>query len=357
LEKGIQSRKTSATDFASERNLLIHTSLEHPSQSMRESSLHILRVIGLADDDKTRAAMIEAREIAGNPKINEQQRGTAINFLALKDPKEHIPFLTGLINPQEPLPVQLAALRTLNLVPDLTVTNYVLQHWSALTPEIRDAALNTFMSNSERVNLLLTAIEKGKIKAGSIGWPRSVRLMAGRWSKKPESAKADSILKERARKLLARKDDKEKDLIREYQSALTLKGDPIPGKDLFIKNCGTCHQVRGKVGVALGPDLGTVRNWSSTDIMSNILDPNQSIADGYDSWEVTLNDGTTKQGIISTETPTAITLVNSGTLPATIARKDIKSINALGMSIMPVGLDKEINKQDMANLLAFLRGR
>ncbi|HTE24272.1 PVC-type heme-binding CxxCH protein [Flavitalea sp.] len=357
LEKGIQSRKSSPAEFASERNLLMHSALKHPSQSIRESSLHILRIIGIANDNKTDAAMAEARELAGNLKMSEQQRGNAINFLALQDPKKHVPFLTGLINPQEPLPVQLAALRTLNLVPDLTVNNYILMRWPTLTPEIRDAALNTFMSNSERVSLLLTAIEDGKIKATSIGWPRSVRLMAGRWPKKPEFAKGDSLLKERARKLLTRKDDKQKDLIREYQSALTLKGDPIPGKDLFIKNCGNCHQIRGKIGVALGPDLGTVRNWSSADIMSNILDPNQSIADGYDSWEVVLNDGTLKQGIISTETPTAITIVNSGTLPATISRKDIKSISALGMSIMPVGLEKEVNKQDMANLLAFLRGR
>jgi hypothetical protein len=34
---------------------------------------------------------------------------------------------------------------------------------------------------------------------------------------------------------------------------------------------------------------------------------------------------------------------------------DIKSLKALNMSSMPTGLEKQINKQQMADLLAFLR--
>jgi putative heme-binding domain-containing protein len=39
----------------------------------------------------------------------------------------------------------------------------------------------------------------------------------------------------------------------------------------------------------------------------------------------------------------------------TINRNDIKSLKALNMSIMPTGLDKQIDQQQMADLLAFLK--
>jgi putative heme-binding domain-containing protein len=89
--------------------------------------------------------------------------------------------------------------------------------------------------------------------------------------------------------------------------------------------------------------------------MTSILDPNRSIAYGYDMWSVKLNNGKNIQGIISTETPTAITLKNTEGVETNIARQDIASLTALGMSAMPVDLEKKINKQQMADLLAFLK--
>ena len=113
--------------------------------------------------------------------------------------------------------------------------------------------------------------------------------------------------------------------------------------------------MRGESGIAYGPDLGTVHNWPPAGIMTHILDPNLSISDGFDVWEVTLNTGETAQGIISTETPNALALRNAGGHETTIARQDIASLKALGMSTMPTGLEVQIDHQAMADLLAYLR--
>jgi putative heme-binding domain-containing protein len=101
--------------------------------------------------------------------------------------------------------------------------------------------------------------------------------------------------------------------------------------------------------------MGTIHNWIREDIMANILDPNLSISSGYDLWEVELKNGELAQGIISSETSTALTLRNNGKLDKTINRQDIKSIKSLNTSAMPSGFEKKINKQEMADLLAFLR--
>ena len=116
-----------------------------------------------------------------------------------------------------------------------------------------------------------------------------------------------------------------------------------------------CHQVRGSAGFSFGPDLGTISNWQAEGILANIVSPNSSIAAGYELWQVEMENGESLQGIISNETPAAISLRNAGTAEKMINRQDIKSLKTLNISGMPSGLATGMSQQEMADLLAFLR--
>ena len=210
---------------------------------------------------------------------------------------------------------------------------------------MRDAALNTFLVNPERIELLLDAIEAGEIQKTSLGWSRSVRLMT----------QGNQDLKNRARSLLASEDGHRQEIVQQYQPSLEREGNPSKGKQVFQQNCAVCHQMGSTIGTAFGPDLTTIRNRRPASIMSDIIDPNKSIADGFDLWTVTLKNGESVQGVISGETPNVISLLNVGGQETTIAREDIQSLQPLGMSAMPVGLENSINQQEMADLLAYIR--
>ena len=343
IAQGLGNRQSLPTDIGIERGLLIPASLDNASNSVRKGALHVLQVIGLSAGAQTKAAMSKALQIAENERLSPEMRASSIDFMALKNPEPYTSFLKELINPRNPLPVQLSALKTLAVIPGEEISKYLLQQWSSFGPYSRNEAINALMVSAPRVKLLLDAIESGAINKSEISWPQSVRLRSG------------GEYMERARTLLTRQDDKRKDVIGQYQQALQLKGDKAKGMSVYQVNCALCHQVRGKTGRAFGPDLGTVHAWSSADIMTNILDPNRSIAHGYDMWSVKLSNGKTIQGIISTETPTAITLSNTEGVVTNISRQDIISLTALGMSAMPNDLEKKIDKQQMADLLAFLR--
>lgn len=358
LAGGLKSRKATS-GLQINQSLLVEAFFDHPSPPVRDAALEILQVTGLSADTQSQAVMRRARQMAGDAKLSAVQRAQAIRLLALGNPAPLADFLKGLIDPGEPVPVQRAALETLSAISGEMVSHFVLQRWSSFTPEIRDVALNTFMSSRDRVELLLDAVEEGKIQAAHIGWPRSVSLMIGRW---PRSTKlmtqADLELRDRARNLLTRKDERRrKDVIQEYRSTLDLKGDPEQGRIVFRQNCAVCHQMGDRVGMPFGPDLTTIRNRRPATIMNDILDPNLSIADGFDFWIVELKSGETVQGVISTETPVAINLLNAGGVEKTIPRSDIKSLRELDMSAMPSGLEKQISRQEMADLLAYIRGR
>jgi putative heme-binding domain-containing protein len=140
----------------------------------------------------------------------------------------------------------------------------------------------------------------------------------------------------------------------DYKKALELTGDVGKGKLVYMQNCALCHQVRGQIGVAYGPDLGTVHNWLAKDLMANILDASLSIAPGYDLWEVELKDGDLVQGMIMSETSAAIKLRTSPGVDKTISRQDIKGLKALTMSVMPA-FATQLDPQKMADLIAFLK--
>jgi putative membrane-bound dehydrogenase-like protein len=345
LAQGIQSKKISSSTFNSAESLLVKASFEHSYLSVRQASLQILQVIRLSENYQNERAMENARRIAGNKALPEGERALGIDFMALRNPKSHESFLKELINPTEPLPVQLSALKALGTIPDDTAPQYVLQQWTSLTPEIRDEAINIMMANPERISVLLDAMENGVIQPANIGWRRSVRLMAQK----------DEDLRVRARFLINREEGQSEEILQEYQPALEFKGSMSEGKAVFQRNCAICHQMGEDVGIAFGPDLSSLKNRTPNSIMNDILDPNLSIADGYDLWAVELQNGETLQGIISSETPTAISLRNAGGQDIEISRQDIKNLKVLDMSAMPMGLEKNINHQEMADLLAYIR--
>ncbi len=343
LADAMNSRKPNPSAFASEQNQLVATFFEHPSTQVRKASLRLLKVTGIQDESIAKNAIAKAVSIAGDAHQTDDRRAEAIDFISLRNPAPHASLLIKLFVPTEELSIQLAALRTLSVIPDTTTCSYIVKQWQVLTPEIRDAAVSAFLFNEARIALLLNALESGKIQPTSIAWPRQVGLMAQR----------NEPLRNRARVIFTKNNDEE--VNKSYQQALKLKGDAIQGKAVYQMNCAICHQIRGAMGVTLGPDLGTIHNWSAEAIMANILAPNLSISSGYDLWAVESKNGESVQGIIASETPGAITLRNTGSVEKTISRADIKSLKALNMSAMTGGLEKQISQQQMADLLAFLK--
>lgn len=340
------NKKTDLAQLEAEKTLLLNASLKNPNTEIRQASMQLLRKTGLPAGPETQAAIKAALLTASHNSATPEKRAEAIQFLSFKNPAEYSDKLKKLVVPNEPRQVQIAALKTLSAIPDETVCLLLLERWASLTRDVRESAIGFFISDPRRITLLLDGLEQGKIDQASLGWPRSVSLMAHQ----------NETIRNRARQLLTQKESQRQVVIQSYKPVMTLPGNPQAGKRVFEQQCSICHQVGGAGGVAFGPDLGTIRNRRPESIMGDILDPNFSIADGYDLWQIELSSGESAQGLISSETPSALTLSNYGGQKRVIARKDIKSLKTLGMSSMPVGLEASIDKQQMADLLAFIKG-
>jgi putative heme-binding domain-containing protein len=145
-------------------------------------------------------------------------------------------------------------------------------------------------------------------------------------------------------------------LVRQYAAALPSSGDAQKGVVLFRQNCSVCHRLHGE-GTEIGPDLAMVTGKPSDVLLTALLDPNQAVESRYIGYNVTTRNGRELSGIISAETPTSITLRSQGGVEEVLLRSDITEMRSSGLSLMPEGLEKALKPQDLADLIAFLRGK
>ncbi len=345
LAQGLKNNKTVLSSLQTEQKSLMNSALTHPSEAVREGSVQLLRLLGLPEGNVSKAAQSVATKTAANPQESSGNRTSALHFIALQPQNSPIDLLKKLIVPTESLPVQLAALGTLSAMPGPAVSQFATASWASMGPEVRNAAINTFLENDQRVGLLLDALENRTIDPAALGWPRTVRLMNYR----------HMPLRTRARALLANPSSGRAEVVAQYAPALRMEGNTTKGRMVFSKNCSACHQIGGALGTPYGPDLATIRNRRVESIMGDILNPAFSIADGYDLWNIEMKSGETVQGLIATESPSALTLRGYGGEEIVLPRQNIKSLKSLNVSVMPAGLESQVSPEDMADLLAFLK--
>jgi putative membrane-bound dehydrogenase-like protein len=137
-------------------------------------------------------------------------------------------------------------------------------------------------------------------------------------------------------------------------------GDILRGHDVFFgtrATCSTCHTIRTQGG-HVGPDLsriGAVR--SRRDLLEAILYPSASFARGFEPFTIATRDGRVRSGIITRETNDTIVLTTPDRREVFVPRAQIEEIAPSKTSIMPRGLDANLSRQDLADLVAYLQAQ
>jgi putative membrane-bound dehydrogenase-like protein len=139
-----------------------------------------------------------------------------------------------------------------------------------------------------------------------------------------------------------------------------LGGDGKRGRGVFFSAraaCSTCHLVKGEGGT-IGPDLSTIGAIrTGKDLLEAVVFPSASFARGFEPYAVATREGRILQGILKREDADAVYLVTAERNEVRIPRSTIESIDPARVSIMPQGLDTQLNRQELADLIAFLQSQ
>lgn len=124
----------------------------------------------------------------------------------------------------------------------------------------------------------------------------------------------------------------------------------------FAASCGNCHTLQGRGG-NVGPDLTTVAvRMDRKRLVDSILHPSREIAPQFVPWVVELKDGRVLTGLSQglSEDAKSERFVGTDGRRFEIAVSDIESKTASKQSIMPDGLDKQMSKQELYNVIRLL---
>ena len=342
---GIQRNRNVTNQLIDFRDALLSDYYTSNSIELRSHLLSLLRTLPKGQEPAIQAAIKTSKLVARSDDQLPQARALEVGLLAYYAPDLHQDLFTGLITSTEPIDVQLASVKALGATSGPHVADTLLSKWNAMTAPVRNAVLGELMANEERIQALLTGVEQGTIQPSAIGWDRTVRLMRD----------TKGALKVRARALLSEPPGVREEVVASYTASLGDEGDIEAGHVVFSKVCSTCHQVAGTGGVAYGPDLGTVRHWSPEALVASILIPQRTITDGFGLWTVGMKDGTTLTGLIAAESPSEISLRQLGQPDRAIPRRAISTLTSLNASAMPDGLEAQLTKEEMTDLIAYLR--
>ncbi|MCA9229634.1 MAG: c-type cytochrome [Planctomycetales bacterium] len=283
------------------------------------------------------------QELANSAHAEATRRTEAIALLGYDG--SSAPLLAELALSESTPAVQLAAVDALSYHHHIEPWQALLSEFSALMPLVRNRVLEAVVRNSDRSALLLDAVESGAILPGDIG-----RVAADQLRRHPNES-----IRERSNRILpaAVPADREA-VLADYQAALELPADPVRGREVFRKQCTTCHSVAG-IGVQVGPNVGDNYAKTQEQLLADILQPNRAIDNNYIGYLVVTDEGRTFSGLLISESATSLSLLQEESKQVTFSKSEIESINSTGLSLMPVGLEKNIPHQDMADLLSFLK--
>lgn len=306
------------------------------------------QVIARSDSEHTakllKGMMQSAIAQATNDKAAVKSRVAAIPTLSIGPFDETQPVFEELLSVQQPLPVRQRAITALGLVNDDRVAELLIEAWPGLSPQLRMSAVETLFSRKPWLLSLLDAVKAGDINPGDIG-PERVQLLKTNQDKTVKKLAESLFHNER---LTGRSD-----VIKEYQASLKLKGDAANGKQVFKKSCSACHRLEN-VGVQLGADLKAIKDRGTDAVLLNILDPNREVKPQYVTYLLVTTQGRTITGLIKEENANSITIARADGTSDTVLRIDIDELISSRLSFMPEGLEKQINPQEMADLLAYL---
>ena len=144
-----------------------------------------------------------------------------------------------------------------------------------------------------------------------------------------------------------------------YEEVLSLTGDVEKGKTLFFAetgpNCASCHALEGR-GKNVGPALDDVGvRFDRSTLLRHLVEPSLAIEPKWLPVTVECRDGRVLSGLKETLADGRVKLVDAKA--ETILKPDeIERIQTGAVSLMPVGLLRELTAEQAADLLTYLSG-
>ncbi|HEY1602944.1 MAG TPA: PVC-type heme-binding CxxCH protein [Pirellulales bacterium] len=286
----------------------------------------------------------DAKRQVTSPDTPPGERSQAISALSCGQFDQVSESLASLLVPHEPEEAQRNAVQALATFDNPEVAALLLAPWRQYTPRVRAVAVQALFGRPEWLAQFVAAIESGEAAANQVTRVERGMLLAHR----------DVAVRLRAEKLFEVDTSPRQEVYDRYRPALALQGNSAAGEKIYQRECMACHQI-GAQGQAVGPNLALTKHRTPEELLLHVLDPNREVQPAYIQYTIIDRSGGIHSGLIAAETASSITLRRDKNIEQTILKSEIDQIASSDKSLMPEGLEKTVDQQQMADLLTFLK--
>ncbi len=279
-----------------------------------------------------------------------------------------------------PMPERINYVRAFGEISDQSVLEPLLGIISGpVAPVIRRAAINACQRFTDEIvgKTIITSyplmVAKTRLTAQRVLSSRKNWSMEWMNAVQKEKIETANTSEEAIAGLLRHQDKKLKELVEKHfgnQTAQTKPtpamiekirsviesgtGNPYRGRKLYKQRCASCH-VLFHDGGKVGPDLTSYQRDDLDTMLRSIVDPNAEIREGYESVLIETKDGLHVSGFLTDKGISTITVRSFDGLDKTFQKTQIKSMNPLGRSLMPVSLLNGLSDPQLRDFFAYLR--
>lgn len=292
--------------------------------------------------------LLEATErIASRDASNDVRLRMANALITAKD-DDAITFVRALLVQPNSSDFLRRAVQAIGRIDSSKATEVLIANLPHLPADVQPAVVEALTDRERSSFELMNLVQQKKVSATVINANQAFKMLSLK-----NKELSDLVLKHWG-VVRTERDPARLELISKMRDELrTAKGDAVAGRAVFKKLCAQCHKIYGE-GAEVGPDITRNGRASFEQLLSNVFDPSLVIGAAYQGVVVVTKDGKVFSGLPVEDSAQRIVLKIQGDKLETIARADIEDSAPNKLSFMPEGLEKQLTKQELYDLFAFI---
>jgi putative heme-binding domain-containing protein len=299
---------------------------------------------------KEPAALRRVRSLASASDAAADQRKLALETLIFADDDTALKIVQSLLAARHESAAEhhRAALAALSRADGPAVARLVLAAHPQLAPETQPLAVELLTQRAEWSKQLVAEVAAGRLQPSVLNVNQIRKLLS------LEDAELSTAVAKHWGTIRTSRDPARESLVAEMKKLIrATPGDPHRGIAVYSKLCGQCHKIHGQ-GQEVGPDITSNGRASFEQLLSNVFDPSLVIGASYQARTVRTFDGRVITGLLAEDNDERVVLKVQGGKLETIAREDVEAMKVSELSLMPEGIERQLQPQEIADLFAFI---
>ena len=132
-------------------------------------------------------------------------------------------------------------------------------------------------------------------------------------------------------------------------------------KQMFtVANCSPATSSTASEPNSAPTSASSIPSCKPADILKEMLDPSAKINEKYQTYVITLEDGKTLTGLITSDSIDGVTIVENplaGAKPVVVKPREIAEREKAAVSVMPKGLLDKLSRDEIMDLIAYIVAR